>query len=111
MHKTRDVDVDESLFYDKFEVNPWNFEDAEYENLNDSLFADLFELNRKDTKSFPILASITPVRKNIESLKLGIREKDVRPGDQEYTQPFDNNYSDTKSDLTSVLDLIKSPSI
>ncbi len=29
IHKTQDVDIDKGLFYDKSEVNPWEFADAE----------------------------------------------------------------------------------
>ncbi len=44
IHKTRDVDIDEGLLYDKSEVNLLEFTDAEWENSNDSLFADFFLL-------------------------------------------------------------------
>ncbi len=58
IHKTRDVDIDESLLYDKSEVNPWEFADAEWANSDDSLFADLLEFDEeqpeKNATSAPI---------------------------------------------------------
>ncbi len=66
IHKTRDVDRDEGLLYDKSEVNEWKFADAEWENSDDSLFADSLELDEEQHENN---ATSTPIfgRKDVDS--------------------------------------------
>ena len=58
IHKTRDVDIDKRLLYDKLETNPCEFIDEKWENLNDSLFVDTLEFDKERpeaiTTSIPI---------------------------------------------------------
>lgn len=51
VHKTRDVDIDEGLLYDKSEVNTLELADAEWENMDKSLFADLLEFDENTTET------------------------------------------------------------
>ena len=108
IHKTRDIDINEGLLYDKFEINPWDFLDAEWKNSDDSLFADPLEFENEEAETNIKSAPIAPGRKNVELLESGTRGNDVRSGDQEETQLLDDNHSDTKSAFTSVPDHINS---
>ena len=109
IHKTRDVDIDEGLLYDKSEVNPWDFADTEWENSDDSFFADPLEFDNEEAETNTRSASIAPGRKSVELLESGTGRNDVRSGDQGETQPLDNNHNDTESALTLVPDSIDSP--
>ena len=108
IYKTRDVDIDEGLLYDKSEVNPWDFADTEWENSDDFLFADLLEFDNEEAETNTRSAPIAPRRKSVELIESGIGGNDVRSEDQGETQPLHDNHSDTESGFTSVPDPIDS---
>ncbi len=102
IHKTRDVDIDEGLLYDKSEVNSWEFADAEWENSNDSLFADPLEFDEEQPENNAISTPISG-RKDVDSPQSG------KGGDDVGTMVNDGNDSEVESAITSVLDHIESP--
>ena len=102
IHKTRDVDIDEGLLYDKSEVNPWEFADEEWENSDDSLFVDPLEFDEEQPEAITTSAPIFE-KKDVDSLQSGTGGDDVGP------TANDSNDSNIESALTSVPDHIESP--
>ena len=51
IHKTQDVNIDKELLYDKSEVNSWEFANTEWENINNSSFANLLEFDEDETEN------------------------------------------------------------
>lgn len=49
--KTWDINIDQHLLYDKSEVNSRDFVDVEWENWDDSFFADFIEFDGKEAKT------------------------------------------------------------
>ncbi len=101
IHKTRDVHIDESLLYDKSEVNQWEFADAELENSDDFLFADPLEFDEEQLENNATSTSISG-RKDVDSPKSG------KGGDDVGSIVNDSNDSDIVSALTSVPDYTES---
>lgn len=108
IHRTRDIDKDESLLYDKSEINPWDFANAKWKNSDDSFIADLLEFDDEELETNARSAPIASEEKSIELLKLGTRGNDVRSWDQKENQSFNNNHSNTKLALILVSKTIDS---
>ena len=83
IHKTRDVDIDEGFLYDKSEVNPWEFADAEWENSDDSLFADPLEFD-EDIADANIPSAPISGRKDVDSPQSGTGRNDVTAKSHEH---------------------------
>ena len=107
IHKTRDVDIDKGFLYNKSEVDSGEFADAEWEDSDDSLFADPLKfddnLSEKITTSNPTFG-----KKDIDLIKSGIGGNDVEFEASEKNSVADGNDSDMKSVLISVPDYIES---
>ena len=68
IHKTRDVDIDKSLLYNKSDIKPWELANKEWKNSDDSLFADPLEFKDKKAKTNARLDLIALGEKSVESL-------------------------------------------
>ena len=108
IHKTRDIDRDKGLLYNKADVKPCELADEEWEYLDDSFFADPLEFEDEEAETNARLALIALGEKSIKSLESGTRGNDVRSTDQEEAQPLDDTHNDTESALTLVSDFIDS---
>lgn len=73
--------------------------DAEWENSNDFFFTNLFEFDSKKTRIIARSALIASEKKCVKSLEPNIKGYNIRSGNQEENQPFDNNHNYTKSAL------------
>ncbi len=102
IHKTREVDIVESLLYNKSEVNSWEFADREWENSDDFLFADPLEFDEEQPKNNETSTSISG-RKDVNSPQSGKKGEDVG------SMANDSNDNDIGSALTSLPDHIESP--
>ena len=102
LHSTRDFDIDEGLFYDKSEVNPWEFAYREWENSDNSFFADPLEFDEEQPENNAISTLISR-RKDVDSPKSG------KSGDYIGSIANNNNDSNIESAFTSVQDCIESP--
>ncbi len=102
IHKTRDDDMDEGLLHDKSEVNPWKFVDAEWDQSDDSLFADPLEFDEEQPGNNPT-STPNSGRKDADSPKSG------EGGDDVESLANDSNHSNIELALTSVPDHIESP--
>ena len=63
IYQTSDIDIDESLLYHKSKINPWDFVNVKWENLNDSFFADPLKFDSKEAETNIRSAPITPKKK------------------------------------------------
>lgn len=83
--------------------------DTEWENINDSLFANPLKFDENTAETNILSAFISPGRKISKLIQSGIREKDVRSDAQNKNLPFHKEENDIELAFIPVLNYIGFP--